>query len=80
MKSLPNIEKSTFRLGSYVGYALGHLWHIRNTNGKRPNWTATTIIDGTAHVHSAHTLTKLSAKLAALDIPPKNYSKTESEA
>jgi len=39
MNNLPNIEKSAFRKGEYVGYSNG-VWMIRKTNSSYGNWSA----------------------------------------
>ena len=39
MKDLPNIEKSAFRPGEYVGYAHG-VWRIMKSNSSDGNWVA----------------------------------------
>ena len=50
MKSLPNVEKSAFRKGEYVGYAHG-VWRIIRSNGcwiARPvNDTRSAIVEST---------------------------------
>jgi hypothetical protein len=40
MKNYPNIEKSAFRKGEYVGYCEGHIYHIRKTNSSFGTWFA----------------------------------------
>lgn len=40
MHSLPNIEKSGFHRGQYVGYGAGKVWRIRKTNSTYGNWIA----------------------------------------
>jgi hypothetical protein len=42
-KSFPNIDKSSFRRGEYVGYSVGgKVWKITkaNPNGSRAKWLA----------------------------------------
>ena len=39
MKNYPNIEKSAFHLGEYVGYGDG-VWRIRKSNSSYGNWIA----------------------------------------
>jgi hypothetical protein len=39
MKNYPNIERSAYRPGEYVGYANG-FWVIRKSNGSYGNWVA----------------------------------------
>ena len=36
----PNIEKSAFRRGEYVGYGGRTVWHIRRSNSSSGNWCA----------------------------------------
>lgn len=40
MKNYPNIEKSMFRRGEYVGYAKGKVFRITKTNSSFGNWHA----------------------------------------
>jgi hypothetical protein len=40
MKNYPNIEKSAFRQGEYVGYANGKVFHIKKSNSSYGNWFA----------------------------------------
>jgi hypothetical protein len=40
MQSLPNVEKSAFHKGEYVGYAIGKVWRIKKTNSSYGNWVA----------------------------------------
>ena len=40
MKSYPNIERSAFRKGEYVGYSNGRVYHIRKSNSSFGNWFA----------------------------------------
>jgi len=40
MKSYPNIEKSAFRKGEYVGYSEGKVYHISKTNSSYGTWFA----------------------------------------
>ena len=40
MKSYPNIDKSAFRKGEYVGYSNGKVFHIRKSNSSFGNWHA----------------------------------------
>jgi len=40
MKSYPNIEKSAFRKGEYVGYSEGKVYHISKTNSSFGSWFA----------------------------------------
>ena len=40
MKSYPNIEKSAFRKGGYVGYANGTVYLINKSTSSFGNWCA----------------------------------------
>jgi hypothetical protein len=40
MKSYTNIEKSAFRLGEYIGYSNGKVYHVRKSNSSYGNWFA----------------------------------------
>jgi len=40
MKNFPNIEKSAFRKGEYVGYCEGRIYHISKTNSSYGTWFA----------------------------------------
>ncbi len=40
MKYLPNIEKSAFKRGEYVGYGHGLVWRVKRTNSSYGNWIA----------------------------------------
>ena len=40
MKSFPNIEKSAFTKGGYVGYACGTVWHITKSTSSFGDWVA----------------------------------------
>ena len=40
MKSFPNIEKSAFRKGEYVGYSNGKVFRITKTNSSYGTWAA----------------------------------------
>ena len=40
MKNYPNIEKSAFRKGEYVGYHEGKVYHVRKSNSSFGNWFA----------------------------------------
>jgi|LakMenE18May11ns_1017448.scaffolds.fasta_scaffold9188247_1 hypothetical protein len=63
-KSFPNIDKSAFRRGKYVGYSAGgKVWKITkaNPNGSRAKWLAQT---GRQFFY-AETLAEISEKLAS---------------
>lgn len=40
MKYYPNIEKSVFKKGEYIGYAQGKIFHIRKSTSSYGNWWA----------------------------------------
>jgi len=40
MKNYPNIEKSAFRKGEYVGYTEGRIYRISKTNSSFGTWAA----------------------------------------
>ena len=40
MKNYPNIEKSAFRKGEYVGYCEGKIYRISKTNSSFGTWFA----------------------------------------
>lgn len=40
MKSFPNIEKSVFRKGQYVGYGGGFVWRITKSTSSFGVWCA----------------------------------------
>lgn len=64
MKSLPNIEKSGFRRGEYVGYAGGRIFRVLPTTS---GWQTYGQRNGaTPYYFSVRTLAELSAKLSAL--------------
>lgn len=70
MRSLPNIEKSGFHPGEYVGYGAGLVWCIKRTNSSYGNWIArpNPINHPDAHLYAdiyAYTLESMSAKLEA---------------
>lgn len=63
MASLHNIDKSAFRHGEYVGYALG-VWRIRKSSSAFGRWCATHRDNLRAPTLYAFTLGALSAKLS----------------
>ncbi len=67
MRHLHNIEKSGFHRGQYVGYAAGHVWRIRKSNG---TWLATCLAPG-AELHltmvRAATLVEMSMEFDKLE-------------
>jgi hypothetical protein len=40
MKNYPNIDKSAFRKGEYIGYCEGKIYHISKTNSSYGSWFA----------------------------------------
>lgn len=60
--SYPNIEKSGFRKGEYVGYALGTVWRIHRVAGV---WHATSLAGG--HRLQGQTLAHVSTLLSLRD-------------
>jgi hypothetical protein len=70
MNNLPNIEKSAFHRGEYVGYGGGYVWRIRKSTSSYGNWFA--FVSGPAPVQHnspqlmAWRLTDMSEKLSAL--------------
>lgn len=62
--NLPNIEKSAFRPGEYIGYSDG-VWRIQKTNSTYGNWVARHQNNPLAETIWAHRLADLSVKLAA---------------
>jgi len=40
MRNYPNIERSAFRKGEYVGYCEGRIYHISKTNSSYGTWFA----------------------------------------
>lgn len=74
MRNLPNIEKSGFHRGEYVGYAAGIVWRIRKTNSSYGNWIArpNAIQFPKAHLINdvyAMRLEDMSAKLSTWKLP-----------
>lgn len=68
MRSLPNIDKSAFRRGEYVGYGAGHVWRIRQTQFGGWKWAAHVPKDDTRATVYGDTLAMVSRQLAALPI------------
>lgn len=64
MQSLPNIEKSAFRHGEYVGYAQG-VWRIQPCHYGASRWVARNQTHTGAAALFAPTLRELSTKLEA---------------
>ena len=63
MKSYPNIERSAFRKGEYVGYSSGRVYHIRKSNSSFGNWFASNRDNWNDQIY-AFGLQALSDKLA----------------
>ncbi len=64
MPAFPNLERSAFRPGEYVGHACGP-WHVSRSNGRRGPWLAVHAMDATALPVYAPTLAEISRRLAA---------------
>jgi hypothetical protein len=69
MKYLPNIEKSKFHKGEYIGYANG-VWLIRKTNSSYGNWSARFRDDTRVPLIFGFTLIEISKKLTDLITKP----------
>jgi hypothetical protein len=65
MKNYPNIEKSAFRRGEYVGYSSGKVFRITKSNSSFGNWHAANR-DNRDEQLFAFGLDSLSAKLEKL--------------
>jgi len=65
MKDLSNIEKSNFRKGEYVGYAIG-CWYITKANTSYGNWAARKQSNTNEQLF-AHNLEEMSRKLSAYE-------------
>ena len=65
MKNYPNIEKSAFRRGEYVGYSSGKVFRITKSNSSFGNWHAANRDNWNEQLF-AFGLDSLSAKLAKL--------------
>lgn len=63
MAYLPNVERSAFRTGQYVGYCGGDVYHIVQVN-RRSGWRA--VSRSGESVIRGRTLTEVSSKLSAL--------------
>ena len=66
-RSFPNIEKSGFHKGEYVGYGGGNTWRIKKSNGAKSRWWMAIQQNGKGVMH-ANLLSKMSEQLSALDI------------
>ena len=71
MKNLPNIEKSGFRAGEYVGYACGTVWRIRRD---AKVWRALARDKCVPGYISRRTLAELSDALSSWDNAGKGQS------
>lgn len=63
MRSLPNIERSAFKRGRYVGYSHVATWHIWRDRSSRWWWASAR--GDVARLLRGETLTELSQKLSA---------------
>lgn len=76
MPSFPNINKSAFRKGEYVGYSAGAVWRIRRSGR---NWQALRrMTDGLALIPvgiNQPTLTEISAKLTSIDYSVRKFGR-----
>lgn len=72
MKSFPNIEKSGFHPGEYVGYANSRVWRIRKVAGA-DRWRATAQsmdVEPSYAVFYADTIGAISDRLRILAAKP----------
>jgi hypothetical protein len=65
MKDLPNIEKSAFRKGEYVGYSNG-VWNVRKVSTSYGNWSARHRDNNRMPLVFGFTLEEVSRKLTDL--------------
>jgi len=70
MPSYPNIDKSGFRKGEYVGYGAGRVWRIRKTQFGGWAWAARPQDkqDDDSAIVYGDTLRHVSTQLAALPL------------
>ena len=45
MRNFPNIEKSAFHKGQYVGYGANQVWRITKSNSSFGNWCCRSLSD-----------------------------------
>lgn len=64
MKNYPNIEKSGFRKGEYIGYSNGRVYRITRSNSSFGNWHAANRDNWNDQIF-AFGLASLSEKLAS---------------
>jgi hypothetical protein len=64
MKNHPNIEKSAFRKGEYIGYCQGKIYHISKSNSSYGTWFAYNSDDYNDQIF-AFGLASMSEKLAS---------------
>lgn len=71
MKNLPNIAKSEYRKGEYIGYCDMGILHIYKANTSYGNWAASFRNDDRRNVSIfAHTLTEMSEKIKGFNFAP----------
>jgi hypothetical protein len=73
MKNLPNVEKSAFRKGEYVGYANG-VWIIRKFSTSYGNWSARHRDSNRAPLIFGFTLTEISKKLTDFSLTAYTFN------
>ena len=66
MHDLPNIEKSAFVRGAYVGYGGGTVFRITRSNSSYGTWCARDMHNDRTPLVFAFRLSDMGAKLAAL--------------
>lgn len=64
MKNFPNLEKSAFRKGEYIGYCEGKIYHVTKSNSSYGNWHARNRDDANDQIF-AFGLQSMSDKLQA---------------
>jgi len=64
MKNYPNIEKSAFRKGEYVGYCEGRIYHIKRSKNTFWTWAAYDCENSSDQIVSFN-LAEMSKKLTA---------------
>lgn len=73
MRNLPNIEKSGFCKGEYVGYGSGLVWEIKKANTSYGNWVAYPCSKAMVNAYYpirqyGHTLADVSVKINNVDL------------
>ncbi len=66
MRNYPNIEKSAFHIGEYVGYSGLHVWRIKKSNSSFGTWSAHTNNQRLPWLH-AFSLASMSEKLTKVE-------------